>query len=291
MAEYPKGRRSFFAHRVVRAALKACLAQEVGPEGIALLTAIAHTEDAKRYSSHVTYYNGQLMQILGIRRWERLDRIRRSLVDTGWLHYENTGTKAAGRYWVLMPDHVTALNDSPMDENNSNQDAAAAPMQTSAVGPQDDARGAVGGTALYTDNRYKAVTMTDTIPTRTRIQSHDGTGELSYLDPGPNPDPFIIQISLFIERWNNKDLPPIRRLTTGRRKRFEQMFTDPDWCWSEALDRLPLPDALDWQPDVSWFLKSPDNAAKIIEGAFEWRRQRTKQAAKNGPVRLKEQEQ
>ena len=50
---YPK-RDSHFAHRFVRLLLKMCIAQQIGVDAVMLLTAIAHTEDAKRYRAPVT---------------------------------------------------------------------------------------------------------------------------------------------------------------------------------------------------------------------------------------------
>ena len=113
---YPK-RESHFAHKVVRKMIKTCAAQEMGATAFLLVCVVAHTEDAKRYTRFVTYYNEQLYPLLGINCWKALDKARRDAIDAGWLHYESPGRRKAGRYWSLIPDWAEALDDSPTDEN------------------------------------------------------------------------------------------------------------------------------------------------------------------------------
>ena len=131
MASYPK-RSSHFAHRAVRAMAKACVCQEHGIDVFALVTIVAHTEDAKRYTGAVTYHNNQLQDLLGFRKWDRLDKARRAAVEAGWLHYESpaSGKRTAGFYWTLIPAGFGRLNDSPMDEG-------AYPLEGYAIGYRD----------------------------------------------------------------------------------------------------------------------------------------------------------
>ena len=98
---YPE-RPPFFAHRFTRLLFRVCTAHDIGIESVALLVAIVHTEDAKRYRGPVTFWNEQLENVLAFSRG-RLDRARSRAVTAGWLHYD-PGTKShAGRYWVLIP--------------------------------------------------------------------------------------------------------------------------------------------------------------------------------------------
>jgi hypothetical protein len=83
---------------------------------MALLTAIAHTEDAKRYSGPVTFYNQQLLPILGFSKWERLNNARSRLIASGWLIYECQGKRKPGVYWTMIPDEFAGVDDAPMDE-------------------------------------------------------------------------------------------------------------------------------------------------------------------------------
>lgn len=115
-AEYPE-RPAFFAHRVVRLILRTCAAQEIGQDGILLVMAIAHTEDAKRYTAPVTYWNDQLRSILAFNSWGKLDRARKRAVEAGWLHYEPGGKGRVGKYWVGIPPEFAELSDDPLDED------------------------------------------------------------------------------------------------------------------------------------------------------------------------------
>ena len=113
MAEYPK-RESHFAHKLVRVMLRACAAQEIGTDGALLVTIIAHTEDAKRYVSPVTFWNDQLMSVAGMSRGQ-LDRARAKAVAGGWLHYEPGGKGRVGKYWATIPEALLMLTDSSVE--------------------------------------------------------------------------------------------------------------------------------------------------------------------------------
>ena len=113
MGEYPK-RESHYAHKLVRLMVRTCAAQEIGPEGFALVVTIAHTEDSKRYTAPVTFWNHQLQTVLGM-SWGRLDRARQKAEDAGWLHYERTANRSVGRYWTLCPPAYGSIPDGPCD--------------------------------------------------------------------------------------------------------------------------------------------------------------------------------
>ena len=116
-SRYPT-RERFFAHRFCRLLAKTCAAQELGSLTCWLLTVIAHTEDAKRYTGGVTFFNEQLMPLLGIRKWATLAKIRKAAVDAGWLHFQSRGSRKPGVYWVTIPADVADLPDSPVDETS-----------------------------------------------------------------------------------------------------------------------------------------------------------------------------
>lgn len=108
--QYPR-RESHFAHKLVRLMLHSCAAQEIGADGFLLVCAIAHTEDAKRYTGPVTFWNEQLIPILGMGSWGQLDRARKKAVEHGWLHYEAGGKGKAGKYWAVIPRAVANVPD------------------------------------------------------------------------------------------------------------------------------------------------------------------------------------
>jgi hypothetical protein len=83
-----------------------------------MLIFVAHTEDASHYRRGVTFFDGQLMQIVGIASWRALDRARKVAVAGGWLHYEPGGKGRAGVYWTLVPARAAGLDDLATDEGD-----------------------------------------------------------------------------------------------------------------------------------------------------------------------------
>lgn len=115
---YPK-RPHFFSNRFLRVLAKACAAQEIGQGAVCLLMTIAVTEDAKRYTGTVTFFNAQLMAAAGFRSEEALATARNRAIEAGWLHYEPGGKHVAGRYWVTIPERLEVLDDAPMGEGGA----------------------------------------------------------------------------------------------------------------------------------------------------------------------------
>jgi hypothetical protein len=118
-AQYPKDRPQFFAQKFIRLMVKTALATTLGPEAFTLLAVIATCEDAIRYRRAVNFYNGQLMPLVGVKTWNRLERIRQACVDTGWLFYvpPKRGSHRPGEYWVTVPLESQDLGDAPIDED------------------------------------------------------------------------------------------------------------------------------------------------------------------------------
>jgi hypothetical protein len=81
---------------------------------------VSTTEDAARYRGPVTFHNGQLLQLLGFGKWQRLDNARSRAVIEGWLNYEAppSGTRGPGKYFAVIPDHAGNLPDTPVDETD-----------------------------------------------------------------------------------------------------------------------------------------------------------------------------
>ena len=82
-ATYPQ-RPRFFAQKVTRLLIKTCAAQEMGQAATLLVITVAATEDAARYRRAVTFYNDQLLPLLGLRKWDALDKARKSAIAAGW---------------------------------------------------------------------------------------------------------------------------------------------------------------------------------------------------------------
>lgn len=155
---YPTDRPPFFAQKVLRTMVKCCAMQEIGPEGFALVALVVVTEDAARYRRPITWHNGQLLPLLGLAKWERLDRIRKLAVKSGWLKYlpPPKGSRSPGRYWADIPPFAMELGDTPVDEGSSSDQSPKA----------------------YPENGYGSG---DSVG--------DGLGEHSYLPLSPNSPP------------------------------------------------------------------------------------------------------
>ena len=113
--EYPK-RDKLFAIKVCRLLMKTCAAQELGPMGALLVSYIASQEDAAHYRRPVTFFDYQLMPIVGAPSQKVLATARAKCVSKGWLHYEHGRKGVAGKYFVTIPDHATGLDNAPSDE-------------------------------------------------------------------------------------------------------------------------------------------------------------------------------
>ena len=111
---YPK-REAVFSNKFCRILNRCEVAQQIGAEACWLLTVIVMTEDARRYGSAVTFYNGQLQTQCGFESENRLNRHRQRAVEAGWLHYEPGGKSRPGTYWVTIPQHIEA-NDAPVHQ-------------------------------------------------------------------------------------------------------------------------------------------------------------------------------
>lgn len=117
---YPS-RDSFHAQRVIRAMTKTAAAQEISAAGFALVALVACQEDAKRYAAPPTFFNHQLMPLVGVAKWETFDRIRQATIDAGWLHYvaPPQGKHRPGTYWTLVPSSAETADGSPCDESDA----------------------------------------------------------------------------------------------------------------------------------------------------------------------------
>lgn len=113
MADYPQ-RESHWAHKLTRLMIRTCAMQDIGVDGYALVSIIAHTEDAKRYTAPVTFWNIQLMSIMGL-SMGRIDRARKHAITHGWLHYEPGGKGRVGRYWTTMPGEFADIPDGSVE--------------------------------------------------------------------------------------------------------------------------------------------------------------------------------
>lgn len=116
--DYPAGRTKFYANQVIRLLGKTCAANDIGLAAVWLVTQIVMTEDAAKYRRAVTFYDGQLMQIVGVNSQKTLALARNKAVEAGWLAYEPGFKGKAGQYFVTIPQAALDIDDHPMDEGS-----------------------------------------------------------------------------------------------------------------------------------------------------------------------------
>jgi len=96
---------SFFACKYTRTLYRTCAAFEMGLDAVALCCLVVNTEDAIRYKRPVDFWNSQIQEYLGFKKWDRLDRARKAAVAAGWLVYIQHGKRKAGTYSTSVPSH------------------------------------------------------------------------------------------------------------------------------------------------------------------------------------------
>jgi len=116
LPSYPK-RPPYFAQRFIRLMVKTAAAQTIGTDAFALLAVIVTTEDARRYTGPVAFYNEQLMPLLGFGSRKRLVAARHNAIDAGWLFYLQGGKGFAGLYFVNIPRELEQIPDGASDES------------------------------------------------------------------------------------------------------------------------------------------------------------------------------
>jgi len=117
---YPQ-RPQFFAMQCLRLFIASGALCDLGAKAYALLSIVVLLEDAKRYSSPPTFFNGQLQQLVGIAKWDNLDAIRKALIAAGWLVYipPPSGQRGVpGKYWATIPAGLQGRAGELLGEQN-----------------------------------------------------------------------------------------------------------------------------------------------------------------------------
>lgn len=124
---YPK-RPKFFAAKFCRLVVKACVANELGPEAAMLLVAVANTEDARGYRGPVNFWNGQLCPLIGCKSDSTLKRIRAKCQAAGWLVCDPGSRAKPPVYFVTVPAHFEGWDDAPTDDGTADLKTDSAQM-------------------------------------------------------------------------------------------------------------------------------------------------------------------
>ncbi len=78
-----------------------------------LVILVATTEDSRRYTSPVRFFNDQLRNILGV-SYGAFQRARKRAVEAGWLQVISGARGTASRYWVTIPSELERVPDHPL---------------------------------------------------------------------------------------------------------------------------------------------------------------------------------
>jgi hypothetical protein len=251
--------------------VKTCVASEFGPEVFALLTIVAHTEDAAHYRRPVTFYNPILMPLVGCRSESTFKRVRDKAVKAGWLVYIPGNIGKPAKYWVTIPDHATGLDDQPTDEGFK---------PTPEIDPQDELTTDSGWTQdelSLNSERPTFNPIPDPIPDPVNTLSDPaGSDDAPPEESGPGYQELLDLEREFVTVWNSLEgnvHSQTAMLTPKRRTWFRARLKDkPPWRWREALAKFPLQCLVgrkSWA-DLEWFLKHPDSVTKILEGKYDW---------------------
>lgn len=143
-AVYPP-RCQFYAMKFIRAMVDASVANEHGAQVFTLLATLAGKEDSERYRGAVTYWDSQLMPLIGANSQDTLARVRARAAQAGWLHYEPGRKGVIGRYWTIIPASAEAFTDAPVDENPEGFNGlSSAPVRTQPRHNRDESQSKAG---------------------------------------------------------------------------------------------------------------------------------------------------
>ena len=256
-ARYPK-RPSHFAHKFVRRLAKSAAAQEIGPEACWLLTVIAHQEDAVHYRRAVTWYEGQLMPLVGLKCRRTLARVRDKAIEAGWLHYEPGRKGVAGVYWVLIPDHAEPFDDSPIGDDQGVLCDTSVTERAPKVSQQQRQKSAGSVTQMSPEERPMCHTSNPNPNPNPIPVSLLGESAARAPDPGFNPNPpphpvddiqtpdnphidWLTVEREFLVAWNAA--PETVHISALRNysNRLRTMWMDPWWRdnWRKVFSILP----------------------------------------------------
>ncbi|MEZ6067186.1 MAG: hypothetical protein R3B90_16135 [Planctomycetaceae bacterium] len=243
--------------------LKTCAAQEIGPDGVTMLTFIVHTEDAAHYRRPVAFFNEQLAAICGM-SVASMKRTREKCINGRWMGYVPGAKRRAAKYWVLVPDFAAGLDDHPTDDDEAGDiPAQAEPLSEPAeeIVAQKMAQSEPATVQKAAGKRATYIPEPVFIPKPLK-----GGGEVSAAD-----------CKIVVDSWNAVEgVTACRKLTDDRVRKLRTRLADSDWRdnWREALDRVSRsPFCIGggdrgWRADFDWFIR-PDTLTKILEGRFD----------------------
>jgi hypothetical protein len=185
-----KGRRPpFFAVKFIRIASSECdIAADYGAEAMLLLSIVAIREDAARYTGPVSISEYNLARLTGCRNESQLKRVRKLLIDTGWLGWvygENKRTRAS--YFVKVPPAFHSLFSGVQNWQMLNPYDSSQTLEPEEDTTTTSKKRSSGRTSERTSGRSSARTSE-----RSSGRSSGRTHVLPIPEPEPNPNPVCV---------------------------------------------------------------------------------------------------
>lgn len=227
MLEYPV-RPQYFAYKLIRQMVKSCAAQEIGALGFALVSTIVTTEDAAGYKRAVTFYDAQLMMILGAENQKKLAAARSKAIAAGWISYEHGRRGVPGRYFGTIPTSATLVDDAPSDEGgdqSENETGTRTEPERNANGTQTERSGIKKET--------KRDRKGNEVGSQTERSGEPSSLSLSQIPPYP-PRGGMEPIDEFNEGRRSRDR--YKKIGAGERKELKSIQR---WVASHSEDLIP----------------------------------------------------
>ncbi len=263
-------RGGIYALRYTRLLAKSGAGEDIGPVAMALCCIVAAYQDVKRHKGPATFFNVVIMGMLGVSKWETLNKARDKAVSAGWLTYQDgKDRRAPGKYWACIPAGLERIPDEPFDE---------APDEESYPKNGED-RGE--------DNTDDHIRKTDKVGGEIGGKVSDGSSPLSYPKNGEDrgedrgePSSYTIptthtraegvafeigdhglpakqfnlqgmpadlsippsgQLAEWCKIWNSTPgAKPFSRLGKTSWDALVDRLNDPNWRWGECLRKFPL---------------------------------------------------
>lgn len=215
----------FFALKYQRLLFRSGDAALMGPASYAICSFVASIQDERRFQSPCVFFNGFLMEMLGISKVHTLIAARKRAIDLGWLGF-TSGKKSreACQYWICVPERI--CNDELLPKN-----------------------GTSNGTSLGSSN---GSSHGSSVGTREGSRSGIDCGIPITLDPMPNPEPEPEKKGVSAKTPKSKKGPIL----------VDELAL-PDWANNHAC-KTAIDKFLNYRKDIGKPYKSPGHLLEQI---------------------------
>ena len=272
-ATYPADARQNcgFGIRYMRWLYESGAAAELGPDAVAILSAVLTLEDAFHYQRAPNFYNAQLMDRCGFRSEHAFIRARQIAIDAGLLVYEPGRKRTPGRYFVCgftaqsagkaegneqNPPGFTAQSAAEAGRNQQDDPGFTAQSAAEAGRKPDESRTKAGPSIPHTPYPIpKPLTQREDAFGESPSSSSNGKTATKKFDPGAIEIPPPLRTERFRDAWRDwiAHRKEIRKplMPTATR---QQLKTLAAWGESRAVSAIEHTIAMGWTG-----LREPDD--------------------------------